>query len=141
MNPASLALLISAAAYTGFQWTIRSVVYPQFAKVPSEAFTDYERTHQHLLVRTVGPLFAALVVTAVVVIPLAADSVPTWLRLVPLLLVGALLGLTAFAAVPLHRTLSTGFDAPTHRQLLRVDSLRLVAALVLTAVAVLIVLK
>jgi len=48
----------------------------------------------------------------------------------------AVLGVTAFRAVPLHRRLDAGWDAAAHRQLLRVDGMRVVAATAGTACAV-----
>ena len=50
-------------AYAGFQLTVRTVVYPQFARVPAQAFPAYERAHQRLVTPLVGVLFGALAVT------------------------------------------------------------------------------
>jgi hypothetical protein len=49
--------LTLSAAYAGFQWTVRVLVHPQFAQVPRDAFTGYERGHQRRVTRVVGPLF------------------------------------------------------------------------------------
>lgn len=127
------ALLLAATAlYAGFQWTIRIVVYPQFASVPGEAFARYEARHQQLVSWAVGPLFVAdgaATIAAFVVGPrLPAAVAGACLALV--------LGVTAFGAVPLHRRLSEGFDEAAHRRLLRVDTVRLGAALGAVAAAV-----
>ena len=45
------------------------------------------------------------------------------------------LAATALLAVPLHRRLSEGWDAPTHRRLTRVDAVRVTAATANVAVA------
>lgn len=127
------ALLVAAtAAYAGFQWTIRLVVYPQFAAVPRDAFVRYEARHQALLTGTVGPLFvldAAACVAAFV-------AGPRWPAVVAGACLATILGLTAFGAVPQHRALSTGFDPAVHRRLLRVDTARLFVALAAVAAAV-----
>jgi hypothetical protein len=49
--------LALSAAYAGFQWTVRVLVYPQFAQVPPDAFAGYGRSHQRRVTRVVGPLF------------------------------------------------------------------------------------
>jgi hypothetical protein len=59
---AALHLAVTAA-YAGFQWTVRGVVYPQFDQVPAVAFGTYERRHQQRISRVVGPLFAGQLVT------------------------------------------------------------------------------
>ncbi|MGN6608219.1 MAG: DUF1772 domain-containing protein [Jatrophihabitans sp.] len=120
------ALLVAAtAAYAGFQWTIRLVVYPQFATVPREAFVRYEARHQGLVSIAVGPLFVldgAACIAAFV-------HGPRWPSAAAGACLAVILLLTAFGAVPQHRALSSGFDAAVHRRLLLVDSLRLGLAL------------
>ncbi len=132
MTVTAALLLVATALYAGFQWTIRIVVYPQFASVPGEEFVPYETRHQQLVSRAVGPLFVAdgaATIAAFVVGPrLPAAVAGACLAVV--------LGVTAFGAVRLHRVLSGGFDADAHRQLLRVDTVRLVAAMGAVAAAV-----
>ena len=127
--------LVLTAAYAGFQWTVRVLVYPQFAQVPPAAFPAYERSHQRLVTRVVGPLFAGQVLTTALVLALRPSSVP----LLPVLAGGAFLALTlavtALVAVPLHRRLDRGWDAAAHRRLLRVDGVRAAAATAGTAAA------
>jgi hypothetical protein len=125
----ALALLAAATAYAGFQWTIRSLVYPQFGSVRAADFAQYERDHQRRVSVTVAPLFLALIAaTAGVAIWVPAGR-SRWLVGLAIALLIAILASTALLAVPLHRRLSHGFDARAHRQLLVVDTLRLVAAL------------
>ncbi|CAN5588139.1 hypothetical protein BH10ACT8_BH10ACT8_10560 [soil metagenome] len=136
MSLTALAFLISSCLYTGFQWTIRLVVYPQFTEVPDTAFARYERMHQRRVSVAVGPLFVSWGVAALALLarPPAATA-----RLVPLvaaLLVGLVLAVTAFGAVPLHSRLSEGFDAAVHRRLLAVDGVRLALSVAASAVAV-----
>ena len=52
-----VAHLLLVGAYAGFQWTVRVVVYPQFALVPPDRFAPDELAHQRRIRRVVGPLF------------------------------------------------------------------------------------
>jgi hypothetical protein len=114
-------LLASTCLYAGFQWTIRVLVYPQFAAVGPAEFAAYERLHQRRVSFAVGPLFAFFGVSALaalVVCPGVASGVAAGCF-------AAILAVTAFAAVPLHRRLTGGFDQAAHRRLVIVDSVRL----------------
>jgi hypothetical protein len=129
------AYLGAAAAYLGFQWTIRTVVYPQLARVGAAEFAGFERAHQRLVARCVGPLFAALVVGAAALAGRPPEGSPPAVAWAGAALTALILGLTAFGAVPQHRALSAGFAARAHRRLLAVDTARLVAAALNTALA------
>lgn len=120
--------LALTAAYAGFQWTVRFLVYPQFASVPPAAFAGYERTHQRLVTRVVGPLFAGQALTTVLVLVVRPAAVPLLPVLAGAACLALVLALTALLAVPLHRRLDRGWDAAAHRRLLRVDGLRVAAA-------------
>lgn len=135
MSTTALAFTVASALYTGFQWTVRLVVYPQFAAVPGEAFAAYERLHQRRISVAVGPLFLATGLTAILFFAVP-DGVSRWWGFATGGLVALGLGVTAFLAVPLHTALSQGFDARVHRQLLRVDTVRLIAAAAATALGV-----
>jgi hypothetical protein len=127
--------LLVVSAYAGFQWTVRVLVYPQFAAVPATGFAAYEQTHQTRIARVVGPLFAGQAVTTgwLLVDRPPGTSLP--LVLTSAGLYGAVLLTTALLAVPLHRLLDAGWDATAHRRLLRVDALRVVLATAGAAVA------
>lgn len=125
---------LAAALYTGFQWTIRVVVYPQFAEVPAGAFVPYERQHQRRVSLAVGPLFVLLGVSAILLFTAPPHGVSRWWGVAGGAGVAAILGVTAFLAVPLHRALGDGFTVSLHRRLLRVDTVRLVLAVLTTAV-------
>ena len=120
--------LALTAAYAGFQWTVRALVYPQFALVPPAVFPAYERRHQQRITRVVGPLFAGQGVTTSWLLAARPEGTP-----LPAVLAGAaclavVLAATALGAVPLHRRLGEAWDDGAHRRLLRVDTLRAVAA-------------
>jgi hypothetical protein len=129
--------LALVAAYAGFQWTIRALVYPQFALVPAAAFPRYERRHQQRVSRVVGPLFAGQGVTTLWLLVTRWPSAPVLLGAACLAVV---LGVTGLLAVPLHRRLDAGWDAAAVARLLRVDSVRAGAATAGTAAALWLVL-
>lgn len=135
-----IAVVVSAVfagLYTGFQATVTVLVYPQFARVPPGAFRSYHAAHQRLITVVVGPLFAGLGLGAALVVVVPGPVEPGWSRIAVPILVGVILGLTGFGAVPCHRTLSAGFDATVLHRLRAIDGLRLVAALGLLVVGVL----
>jgi hypothetical protein len=127
--------LTLTAAYAGFQWTVRLLVYPQFARVPAVAFRTYEQAHQRLVTRVVGPLFAGQGATT---LWLLVDP-PDGLGPAPVLLaagcLAVVLGATWLLAVPMHRRLGQGWDGAAHRRLLRADTVRALAATAGTLVA------
>lgn len=123
-----VANLVLAAAYAGFQWTVRGLVYPQFARVPPAVFPAYERSHQRLVSRVVGPLFAGQVLTTALLLVLRPAGVPLLPVLTGAATLAVVLGATALLAVPIHRRLDRGWDAGAHRRLLRVDGVRVAAA-------------
>ncbi|WP_448638939.1 DUF1772 domain-containing protein [Geodermatophilus sp. URMC 63] len=120
--------LALTAAYAGFQWTVRALVYPQFAGVPAAAFPAYERAHQRRVSRVVGPLFAGQAGTTLWLLAARPGRVPLAPVLAGAACLAVVLGVTALLAVPLHRRLGEGWDAGAHRRLLRVDTVRAVAA-------------
>ena len=136
MSATAVAYVVSAALYTGFQWTIRVLVYPQFTRVRWEDFPDYERSHQRFVSLAVGPLFVALGLTALALVGRPPAGVARWEAFLAIVPVGVILAVTALLAVPLHGRLSTGFDGAVHRRLLAVDTIRLVAAAAATAAGI-----
>lgn len=131
----ALAFLLATALYTGFQWTIRLLVYPQFDAVAAGDFPAYERRHQQRVSVAVGPLFGALGLTTLALLVARPDYAPTWTVAAAVVLCGVVLGATALLAVPQHSRLSQGFDAVAYRRLLRADTLRLLAAAADTVLA------
>lgn len=132
-----VAHLVLVGAYAGFQWTVRVVVYPQFALVPPARFAQYERAHQRRISLVVGPLFGGQVLTTAALLVLRPDGASLVAAATAAALLGVVLVLTGLFAVPLHRRLSTGWDEGAFRRLLRVDTGRVVAATANVGVAVL----
>jgi hypothetical protein len=120
--------LALTAAYAGFQWTVRALVYPQFALVPAVAFPGYEGRHQQRVTRVVGPLFAGQGVTTLWLLADRPEGTPLTPVLAGAACLAVVLAATAVGAVPLHRRLGAAWDETAYRRLLRVDSVRAVAA-------------
>jgi hypothetical protein len=127
--------LALTAAYAGFQWTVRALVYPQFALVPMAAFPVYERRHQQRITWVVGPLFAGQGVTTPWLLADRPDGTPLTPVLVGAACLAVVLTATALGAVPLHRRLGEAWEGAAHRRLLRVDTVRAVAATAGTSAA------
>ena len=127
--------LVLVAAYAGFQWTVRGLVYPQFAQVPPAAFAAYERSHQRRVTRVVGPLFAGQGATTSALLIARPAGTPVVAVLAGAACLAVVLGVTGLLAVPLHRRLDRGWDPAAHGRLLRVDSVRVAAATAGTAAA------
>lgn len=123
-----VAHLVLVCAYAGFQWTVRVVVYPQFALVPADRFARFELSHQRRITLLVGPLFGGLVLSTAAIAALRPEGTALPAALAAAVLLAVVLGLTGLFAVPLHRTLSAGWDDAAFRRLLRVDALRVAAA-------------
>ena len=101
-------------ALVGLIWTIQMVHYPLFAQVGPEHFVAYHRRHTREITLVVGPLMLAELATAVLLV-LEGNRDPWLLASLPLL---ALIWIsTGFVQIPLHNTLTTGFDAHAHRRL------------------------
>ena len=120
--------LALTAAYAGFQWTVRALVYPQFAEVPPAAFPAYEHAHQRRVTRVVGPLFAGQGVTTLWLLAARPPGAPAAAVVAGAVCLAVVLGVTGLLAVPLHRRLDRGFDAAAFARLLRVDTVRALAA-------------
>lgn len=132
MNDLAAAHLVAAAAYAGFQWTVNVLVYRQFP-LATHDFPAYERGHQRRVSLLVGPLFVALVTTTGLTLRERPDDVAAWVS------VGALatiLLVTAVRAAPLHGRLGRGWDPDLHAALLRADGVRVAAATIGVAAAV-----
>ena len=122
-----LAELASTLPLVGLALTVQVVVYPQFARVPSEAFAPYHDAHARLITYVVLPfmlveLFAS--VRAAWVPEPGISAASAW---VGLGLVGLAWAVTGLVAVPLHDRLSQGFDAALLDRLLLANAVRTAA--------------
>ena len=116
---------IAATLYLwGVIWTIQVVHYPLFARVGADHWADYHAAHTRLMTYVVLPAM----VTELGASGLLALSRPPWLS-PGLLWAGfacAVLtwAVTFFVSVPLHDTLSRGFDLAAIYRLVQTNWLR-----------------
>jgi hypothetical protein len=111
-------------ALVGLIWFVQVVHYPLFAEVDRGRFRSYEAQHTRRTGWLVGVLMPIEAGTALWLAwdpPNGTDQL--WLVL-GLGLVGALWLTTLLVHVPMHRRLSTGFDAESIRRLVATNWIR-----------------
>lgn len=119
-------LLVNAATtlfMVGVIWFVQIVHYPLFSRVGQSVFSEYERHHAR---RTgwvvVLPMLLELV-TAIAIV-LVRGGALAWCGLAMLAVIW---GSTGLLQVPAHRRLGGGFEANTHRRLVKTNWVRTVA--------------
>jgi hypothetical protein len=114
-------LLLTHAAATLFMvgviWFVQIVHYPLMARVTAGEFAAYEREHQNRTTFVVAPTMLAEAATAALIIVLRPPGLGLFLPVVGICLLAVIWMSTLFAQVPLHASLSNGFDAVAHRRL------------------------
>jgi hypothetical protein len=121
----TLIHLCTTLLMAGLCLFVAVVHYPLLARIPAQAFTDYEQAHTRLTGRVVAPLMLAEALSAALLLVLSPDARWTsWPGLTALVLL-VLVWLITFAVnVPQHNRLCRGWDARTHRALLAWHTLR-----------------
>ena len=116
---------IAATLYMwGVIWTIQVVHYPLFARVGASQWADYHSAHTRLITTIVLPAMVTELGTS----GLLALARPAWLS--PLLLWAGFAcatltwAVTFFVSVPLHDTLSRGFDLAAISRIVATNWLR-----------------
>jgi len=118
--------LVTTLAMFGLILFVQIVHYPLMAKVGRESSAAYAKAHTDRTGVVVGPLMLPELAAAVwlVAVPPAPDLALA-ARIGLVLLVGIWI-VTAVASVPCHRRLLDGFEAGTHRRLVRTNWIRTV---------------
>jgi len=122
-----LANIVATSYMTGLIWFVQVVHYPLFGSVGTNQFTEYEQQHTALTTWVVAPPMLIEGVTAVLLLWRRPTGVPSWQAWGGVALVAFLWLSTAWIQVPCHETLSQGFDAAVHQQLVLTNWLRTVA--------------
>jgi hypothetical protein len=116
---------LSTGVMAGVIWTMQVVHYPLFARVPADAFRDYERAHMTRITAIVGPsMLVEMLTAAAIVIATPAGVAPAaaWLGLG---LLAAIWVSTATTQGPIHRRLAEGgWDARLIARLVGTNWLR-----------------
>jgi hypothetical protein len=126
MNPSSVndGLLLVHAATTLFMvgviWFVQIVHYPLFERVGEASFGAYERQHTRRTGWIVAtPMLAELATASA--LAWRVGGVLAWVGLGLLIVIWLC---TWLWQVPAHRRLEDGFDAATHRRLVRTNWIR-----------------
>ena len=131
MNRVTAFVLISTCAsalyLTGLIWTIQWVHYPLFELVSPDQFTKYEAAHTIAITAIVGPVMVVELVTAVAWTVLCPSSLGRATSITGLGLVILIWVSTAVLQVPLHDTLSRGYDATAIATLVATNWIRTIS--------------
>jgi hypothetical protein len=122
-----LANLFATLTMFGVIWVVQLVHYPLFANVGADGFGAYEAAHKVRITYVVFPAMLLELGTAVALVWLRPDAVPPWMVWLGLALVGVVWLSTALVQVPLHTTLSAGFDGDAHARLVATNWVRTLA--------------
>ena len=120
-------LLIHTAAtllMLGVILTVQLVHYPLFRYVGTARYDAFQAEHMWRITWIVAPTMTVELVTAALVAWHLPLGVPRWAGWTGLGLVAFIWIATALVQMPLHRELTDGFDAGTHRRLVRSNWLR-----------------
>ncbi len=122
-----LAHLAATLFMLGVIWFVQVVHYPLFAKVGSEGFALYSKTHSRLTSYVVGPPMLLEAATAIVLVFYSPEGVPFVAALAGLALVALIWLSTALLQAPRHGALGRGFHEGTVGDLVRSNWIRTVA--------------
>lgn len=123
-----MTLLLMHAAVTllmfGVTLVVQLVHYPLFRHVAPDRYDAFQSEHMRRITWIVGPAMTTELVTAGLLVWRLPLGVPAWAGWTGLGLVGFLWATTGLVHVPLHRRLTSGFDAAAHRRLVTTNWLR-----------------
>lgn len=101
----------------GLIWFVQLVHYPLFAQVGRPGFIEYQMLHMRRTAWLVGVIMPVELITGIWLVLGGVDSVPYWLPVAGMVLLGAIWLSTALWQAPLHGVLSKGFEPDVHRRL------------------------
>mgnify|MGYP000403217986 CR=1 FL=1 len=129
-----MVLFLTHAAATlamvGVILVVQLVHYPLFRHVGRESYDTYQAEHMRRITWIVAPLMTIELITAIGLAWAPPLAVPSWMAWTGLGLVLFIWATTGLVQVPLHSRLTEGFDATTHRRLVRTNWVRTVAWMV-----------
>jgi len=114
--------LAVTSAMAGLIWFVQIVHYPLFAQIPEAAFGEYERLHMKRTGFVVGPLMVAELLTGLWLAYRFLHRSEVFLASLIFLAVAWLS--TLFIQAPLHKRLSSGYDAALVRKLVATNWIR-----------------
>lgn len=122
----SILLLHAGATWfmTGVIWYVQVVHYPLMPRAERAGFAGFEAEHQRRTTWIVAPAMLLEAAAAVALAAGATPGVPRAATLAGLALLAGVWLATVRVQVPLHTRLQRGFDATTHRRLVRSNWVR-----------------
>ncbi len=112
-----LAHMAATLSMVGVIWFVQVVHYPLFRSVGRANFVVYENQHTRRIGWLVGALMPIEALTGLALVIAPPESLSAALPLLGLILIAALWATTWLVQVPLHRSLSRGFDETLHVRL------------------------
>lgn len=119
-NLVMIIAVLATATMVGIIWLVQVLVYPAFLHVKEAFFAEYHQHHMKSITRLVAPLIVLEVVSIAVLFALAFS----FLSFLALAINLAVIALTMFWQVPLHRQLSKTKDTRTILKLVRSNWIR-----------------
>lgn len=124
---AALILILNCAstfALTGIVWLVQVLIYPSFKFVGRNRFREAHRTHTTSISLVVAPLMVVELVTSGIMAFVKIPGIHPWLSYFGLGL-ALLIWVSTFAIqVPIHNSLSGGFEERLARRLVRSNLIR-----------------
>ncbi|WP_022836804.1 hypothetical protein [Salisaeta longa] len=123
-------LLVHAAAtllMTGVIWVVQLVHYPAFRWIDPARTADFQAFHMRRITWIVGPAMTLELGTGLALLAYAPAAVPPAMPWSGAGLLVLIWGMTGLVHVPQHARLTDGFDAATHRALVRSNWIRTLA--------------
>jgi hypothetical protein len=108
---------------TGIIWLVQVAHYPLFDRIGRDQFVRYENDYTRRMGWVVGPPMLLELATAIALVYVHAG----WLVWIALGLLAVVWLSTIFLQIPQHSRLERGFDAVTHRSLVRTNWIRTLA--------------
>jgi hypothetical protein len=110
----------------GLIWLVQTVHYPLLAAVGKDAFPEYEHGHTQRITRLLAVAAGAEIVTALALVVATPGEVEQWAAWLAGGLLAAAWVVTRFVQVPIHRSLSSGYDAVQLQRLVATNWVRTV---------------
>ena len=101
-------------------WVVQIIIYPGMHAWVNDKFADLHRDYTRRISVIVGPLMLAQAVLALRQVII----VPELISVMQAILIASVWSVTTFISVPLHRRLSSGYDARVINRLINTNWLR-----------------
>lgn len=122
-----LVNVVSTLYMFGLIWMVQVVHYPLFNAVGTDQFVVYQRRHMRLTTFVVGPPMLLEAFSSVLLLWFPLPNVSIALVSIGVAMIFVIWLSTAFAQVPCHQKLESGFNSAAHRWLVTSNWVRTLA--------------